>query len=368
MLNSLLHPWRARVLSRIERHHQDRYLPHAVAAPAARTALFAIARVLFAPGERIILSPVTCHSVVEALLAARLVPVFADVDPETGLLDPGSLPDSLLRRAAGLATSNLYGYPDALPELQSLCAHHGLALIEDCSHTLLSLVQGRETGTFGHAAIFSFGKQLSLSGGLACLRDPRAAAQVRDLIHAITPPASLSEEMRSLLRPAAAALLPEPLRALLHRAAPAAPAASSGPRRWPPLAVWLRVARALDHRDLLAATRLRAAAAFTSASPLPVQHPRHAGPVCPLALPVLSIHRDEIIARLQDEGIPTYFLYHPPLNERFHHAIPADAPHHLRWPRYWTSRVLPVNPRHAQAYLRALRSETPHETYAQVRG
>ena len=83
------------------------------------------------------------------------------------------------------------GYPCDLAALEALCEEHGLALVEDCAHSITApCADGRLTGTVGVAGCFSFFSKQQLAvgeGGMVTSSDEKVAEKVRSLrSHAMT--------------------------------------------------------------------------------------------------------------------------------------------------------------------------------------
>jgi dTDP-4-amino-4,6-dideoxygalactose transaminase len=125
-------------------------------------------------GDEVITSPFACMSTNAPIAAAGAKPAWADVDPQTGSMDPSQLEEALTPRCKALILYHLAGYPGHVEEIRDFCTRKGLALIEDCDNALLAEVRGRQVGTFGRFAIFSFypNRQVNASegGALSCAR------------------------------------------------------------------------------------------------------------------------------------------------------------------------------------------------------
>ena len=68
------------------------------------------------PGDEVIVPPLTMASTSLAVLHQRAVPVFADVDPGTFLIDPASIRERITPRTKAIIPVALYGLsPDMDP-------------------------------------------------------------------------------------------------------------------------------------------------------------------------------------------------------------------------------------------------------------
>jgi dTDP-4-amino-4,6-dideoxygalactose transaminase len=156
--------------------------PHAVAVASGTDALeLALRAAGVGPGDEVLTTPFTFFATVSAILACGAVPVFADVDPATLLLDPAAAARVLARRrrVRAMVPVHLYGHPAAVDELAAL----GPPLIEDAAQALGARHRGREVGTLGLAGCFSFFPTKNLGGfgdgGLVTTADADLADRVR---------------------------------------------------------------------------------------------------------------------------------------------------------------------------------------------
>ncbi|MBI2195155.1 MAG: DegT/DnrJ/EryC1/StrS family aminotransferase [Planctomycetes bacterium] len=127
------------------------------------------------PGDEVITTPYTWGASISCILHNGAVPVFADVDPETGLLDPRRVEALITRRTRAILAVHIYGQAANMTALCRLAKKHGLAVIEDGSQAHGSIHAGKKVGTFGDAAGFSCmgGKLLATTeGGYLATRDP----------------------------------------------------------------------------------------------------------------------------------------------------------------------------------------------------
>ena len=158
-------------------------LPHARAMNSGTDALSLGLRALgLAPGDEVVLPAHTAPPCYHAVLAAGGVPVFADADPATGLLDPGAAAAAVGPRTRAVMAVHLYGLACDLAPLLALCEERSLALLEDCAQAHGATYQGRKVGTFGAMAAFSFypTKNLGALGdaGAAACADPDRVEQL----------------------------------------------------------------------------------------------------------------------------------------------------------------------------------------------
>jgi dTDP-4-amino-4,6-dideoxygalactose transaminase len=328
--------------------------------------LYAVARELLSPGDRVIISPITCRTVIEALLAAGVVPVFVDIESETGNIDPRRLSDCLLRAARAIVTTNLYGNPDNAPEVRRAAAKHDLLFIEDCAHVVYTVIAGRRVGSIGDVSVFSFKKYFGEPGGVITFRDEAAARKVRTRVAAEAGMPPEAEERLRWLQLLAQEVTPPSTAAWLSRmggslrrlarisgsaqTAPPSPPQLSRPA-FPLAASLAKVARRLSKVDLFIAERMSSVRDLVAQCPLPLRRSRWADDVCYFVVPFFSARRDSIIAALKLRGVPTYFLYTPPVSEVFQAQLPTRQTFESAAVDFWCRNILPVNPGFAREFV-----------------
>ncbi len=112
------------------------------------------------------------------------MPVFADVDPVTGNLDPVSVARRITRRTRAILAVHLIGAPAPAPvELRELAERRGVPLLEDCAQAWLARYpDGRLAGTAGAASCFSLQQWKHITcgdGGLVVTEDLELARRIR---------------------------------------------------------------------------------------------------------------------------------------------------------------------------------------------
>src|ERR1700733_7881781 len=106
-------------------------------------------------GAEVVTTPYTWGASVSPILHNGAVPVFADVDPERGLLDSASVEAAIGPRTEAILVTHIYGQPADMTALRAVADRHGLALIEDGSQAHGARHRGTRVGAFGDAAGFS---------------------------------------------------------------------------------------------------------------------------------------------------------------------------------------------------------------------
>jgi dTDP-4-amino-4,6-dideoxygalactose transaminase len=351
--------------------------------PSGRFAIHLAFRLLLAPGDRILMSPLEDDTVFFGALAAGLRPVMAPVAPEDGNIRVGAVSDATWSSLAAVLTGNTYGLPDRVPELVGVCAGRGIRLIEDAAHAIETDVAGRAVGSFGAASVFSLSKHFPGRGGVLALDrslDRRHVIRERDrlMLHrplkgrALAAGRTLArsaleamrlwptlDRARQALRPVRPAPWRVPLRAdALERAAASRDLGRFDswmetaypdyrmPQRASHLRRTLALLRDMPHdrdRRVAAVERLRTLDAVAPAV--------RAGASLPLLrVPLLVEDRDAVALELRRRRLNVYFVYAPPLDDYAGRAFcePSNEPEAARW---WADHILPVDPRDAERLL-----------------
>jgi dTDP-4-amino-4,6-dideoxygalactose transaminase len=98
-------------------------------------------------------------------------------------MDPALLEGRITIRTRAIIPVHLYGLPADMDPILEIARRHGLKVIEDCAQAVLATYRGRQVGTMGDAASFSFfpGKNLGAYGdaGGMVTNDPDLARHAR---------------------------------------------------------------------------------------------------------------------------------------------------------------------------------------------
>ncbi len=134
-------------------------------------------------GDEVIVPASSWISTSEAVTTAGAVPVFVDVEENYLTIDPSLIENAITAKTKAIIPVHLYGHPAEMPAIMAIAEQHGLIVIEDCAQAHGSSINGQRTGSFGHAASFSFypGKNLGAYGDAGCMvtNDAGIAAKCR---------------------------------------------------------------------------------------------------------------------------------------------------------------------------------------------
>jgi dTDP-4-amino-4,6-dideoxygalactose transaminase len=154
----------------------------AVAMPQARVGIFLAILAITKPGQEIILSPNTIADVINMVICAGAKPVFCDIDPATGNIDPELVEGLVTPNTAGIMATHLYGLVAPMKRLKEIASQYNLILIEDAAQAFGACVGQQYAGTLGDIGIYSFGMAKNITaffGGMLVTSNKEIEKKVR---------------------------------------------------------------------------------------------------------------------------------------------------------------------------------------------
>ena len=152
---------------------------HVALTKNGRSALALALEYTIPKGSKVIINGFTCYAVYEAIKAAGMKPVYADIDPETLNFTKETIEKVLDEDVKAIIVQNTLGIPAPIKDIEKIVKKNRLKLIEDLAHCAgMKYEDGREAGQVGDAVAFSFGKDKvidTISGGALILRDQMSA-------------------------------------------------------------------------------------------------------------------------------------------------------------------------------------------------
>ncbi len=144
-------------------------------------------------GDLVITTPFSFIASANCIMYERAIPVFVDVDPLTGNIDPdlvaaavssltrggidaddwlppalrGSHQPAIKGQLRVILPVHAFGQPADMAPLLEVARQHDLLVIEDACEAIGAEYQGQRVGTLGHAAVFAFypNKQITTGEG-----------------------------------------------------------------------------------------------------------------------------------------------------------------------------------------------------------
>lgn len=126
-------------------------------------------------GDEVIVPVLTWVATATAVLIVNAVPVFVDVDPDSGCLDPRALSAAVTERTRAIIVVHLHCRMADMDAIRALATRHRLPVVEDCAQAHGARWGSRPAGSLGEIGAFSMqqGKVLTCGeGGAVVTRDP----------------------------------------------------------------------------------------------------------------------------------------------------------------------------------------------------
>ncbi len=117
------------------------------------------------PGDEVITSPYTDPGTIASILAARALPVLADLDRQSYQLDPDDVERRITENTKAIMPVHMMGQPCDVNRIMQIAKKHDLKVIEDAAQAHLVEYQGRKLGTFGDLGCFSFQSSKTIACG-----------------------------------------------------------------------------------------------------------------------------------------------------------------------------------------------------------
>jgi|SRR5665213_248123 len=170
-------------VERLERTLEKRLgIAHAVAMPMARVGIHLAVKHIVRPGQTVILSPYTIADVVNMVICAGGIPVFADIDRKTCNISADEVERLIDTNTGAVLITHFYGMMADVTRIAAICEHYGIPLIEDAAQAFGASLDGRPAGTFGKAGIYSFGMYKNVNsflGGMLVTNDAELSFSIR---------------------------------------------------------------------------------------------------------------------------------------------------------------------------------------------
>jgi dTDP-4-amino-4,6-dideoxygalactose transaminase len=129
----------------------------AACVPMARIGLWLGLLEMIRPGQTVVMSPLTIIDVVNMVLLAGGIPLFADISKASCGMDPDEAEALIDNRTGAVLITHLHGETSGAFVFREICRRYGLPLIEDTAQAFGASENGRRLGTIGDLGIYSFG-------------------------------------------------------------------------------------------------------------------------------------------------------------------------------------------------------------------
>ncbi len=177
-------------------------VPHAVAVNSGRLGMRLILEHLkIGAGDEVIVPAYTLKDLLPLIQDTGAKAVPADIDPNTLNVTADSVAARITPNTRAVVVLHAFGAPAPVDAIAALAEARGIPVVEDCAHSLGATLNGRQTGSFGRAAFFSFEPTKPVNtygGGMVVTGDAELAKFVRGRVE------NLPLDPATLLKKAAA--------------------------------------------------------------------------------------------------------------------------------------------------------------------
>lgn len=140
---------------------------HCVGVASGTDALLLSLRALgVGPGDEVITVANTFIATVLPIVYLGAKPVLVDINPDTYEMAPQKVENAITKRTKVIIPVHLFGMPAPMREIMKIARRHKLFVLEDACQAHGSSINGKQCGSFGDIAAFSFypAKNLGAAG------------------------------------------------------------------------------------------------------------------------------------------------------------------------------------------------------------
>ena len=116
-------------------------------------------------GDEVIVSPYTMTACALAPIIYGAIPVFADIDPNTGCLDPKSIESLISKNTGAIIIVHQFGFPADMDKIMNIAQKNDIKIIEDCAQSHCAKYKEQYVGTFGDIGVYSLNVNKTIQSG-----------------------------------------------------------------------------------------------------------------------------------------------------------------------------------------------------------
>lgn len=129
----------------------------------------------------VITTPYSFVATTHALWWNGIKPVFVDIEPETGDIDPNKIEAAITPKTTAIMPVHVYGKPCKVKEIQEIADKYGLKVIYDAAHAFGVEVNGESILNAGDMSTLSFHATKvynTIEGGAMIMHDERTKRRI----------------------------------------------------------------------------------------------------------------------------------------------------------------------------------------------
>ena len=108
------------------------------------------------PGDEIITTPFTFIATAETIAFLGAIPVFVDIDEKTYNIDASKIEEKITKKTKAIMPVSLYGQPADMDAIQAIADNHNLKVIIDGAQSFGSTFKGKRDSNLGDISATSF--------------------------------------------------------------------------------------------------------------------------------------------------------------------------------------------------------------------
>lgn len=114
-------------------------------------------------GDEVITTPISDYGTYAGILAQNALPVFADIDPDTGNITAEEIEKAITPYTKAIIVVHWQGLVCDMDPILELSKRKGIPVIEDCCQSIFAKYKGKKAGTMGDIGCFSLDAEKLLS-------------------------------------------------------------------------------------------------------------------------------------------------------------------------------------------------------------
>ena len=134
------------------------------------------------PGDEIILPTMTMCACASAILQWNLIPVFADIDPETFNICPVSIESKITKKTKAIMAVDYFGRPADMKKIIKLAKKYNLRTVSDTAQAIGSKYYGKYAGTLADIGGYSLNYHKTIhtgEGGVLVTNNSKLAMRLK---------------------------------------------------------------------------------------------------------------------------------------------------------------------------------------------
>lgn len=156
---------------------------HSIAVNSATSGLYAAIGALgIGFGDEVIVSPYTMTACALAPMIYGAIPVFADIEEDTGCLDPKSIRKLISKKTKAIIIVHQFGIPADMDAILKIAGEFNIKIIEDCAQAHGAKIGDNYIGTLGDIGVFSLNVNKTIQageGGMCTTKDSDLAYRLQ---------------------------------------------------------------------------------------------------------------------------------------------------------------------------------------------